>query len=77
MSTVDGKDPTRYQVGLKATLHNPNVSDEAKESARERLDQFQSNSGSTGRGASGAGGANYDDYTDGHQLNPNQEREFS
>jgi hypothetical protein len=34
-------DPTRVQAGLKATINNPRVSDEAKESARERLEGFE------------------------------------
>ena len=76
MSTIDGKDPTRYQAGLKATWHNPNVSEEAKESARERLDNFQSEFGSTGRSVSGPGGADYDEDENSGQLTSNQEREF-
>ncbi|TRM70339.1 Conidiation protein 6-domain-containing protein [Schizophyllum amplum] len=31
------KNPQRVAAGLKATIHNPRVSDEAKESAAERL----------------------------------------
>ena len=31
------KNPNNVAGGLKATLNNPNVSEEAKESARERL----------------------------------------
>ena len=34
------KDPARVAAGLKATLNNPRVSDEAKESAAERLDEY-------------------------------------
>ncbi|KAM7187360.1 conidiation-specific protein 6 [Rhypophila sp. PSN 637] len=36
----DGKNPNNVAGGLKATLKNPNVSDEAKESAKERLDNM-------------------------------------
>lgn len=32
------KDSTRVAAGLKAAIHNPNVSDEAKERAAERLE---------------------------------------
>ncbi|KAL2219720.1 Conidiation protein 6-domain-containing protein [Thermoascus aurantiacus ATCC 26904] len=35
-----GKEPTRVAGGLKAALRNPRVSDAAKESAREQLDQM-------------------------------------
>ena len=34
---VEGKNPGRVAAGLKASIHNPNVSDEAKQSATERL----------------------------------------
>ncbi|EEY14398.1 Conidiation-specific protein 6 like [Verticillium longisporum] len=34
----DNKNPGNVAGGLKATLNNPNVSDEAKQSAKERLD---------------------------------------
>ncbi|KAH7148867.1 Conidiation protein 6-domain-containing protein [Dactylonectria macrodidyma] len=33
-----GKNPNNVAGGLKAALKNPNVSDEAKESAKQRLD---------------------------------------
>lgn len=33
-----GKDPVRVAAGLKAAIHNPNVSEEAKERAAERLE---------------------------------------
>ncbi|KAK4219749.1 conidiation-specific protein 6 [Rhypophila decipiens] len=36
----EGKNPNNVAGGLKATLKNPNVSDEAKESAKERLDNM-------------------------------------
>ena len=32
-----GKDPNRVAAGLKAAVHNPRVSEEAKESATQRL----------------------------------------
>ncbi|THY36890.1 hypothetical protein D6D01_00011 [Aureobasidium pullulans] len=35
----DGKDPMRVAAGLKAALHNPNVSDEAKEGVKVHLDE--------------------------------------
>ncbi|KAF8728301.1 hypothetical protein AX14_006805 [Amanita brunnescens Koide BX004] len=37
MSTEPGKDPNRVAAGLKAAVHNPRVSEEAKESATQRL----------------------------------------
>ncbi|KEQ77614.1 hypothetical protein M436DRAFT_37060 [Aureobasidium namibiae CBS 147.97] len=36
----DGKDPMRVAAGLKAALHNPNVSDDTKEHIQERLDDM-------------------------------------
>ncbi|KAG9693525.1 hypothetical protein KCU95_g6448, partial [Aureobasidium melanogenum] len=36
----DGKDPTRVAAGLKAALHNPNVSDDTKDHLKERLDDM-------------------------------------
>lgn len=40
-STSDqDKNPNNVAGGLKATLKNPNVSDEAKQSAEERLGQL-------------------------------------
>lgn len=35
---TDHKNPERVAAGLKAAMHNPNVSEEAKERAAERLD---------------------------------------
>ncbi|KAM6501070.1 Conidiation protein 6 domain containing protein [Amanita muscaria] len=35
-----GKNPSRIAAGLKAAVHNPRVSEEAKESATERLQQM-------------------------------------
>ncbi|KAI5827302.1 hypothetical protein K523DRAFT_309646 [Schizophyllum commune Tattone D] len=35
--SVEGKNPGRVAAGLKASIHNPNISDEAKQSASERL----------------------------------------
>ncbi|THU91083.1 hypothetical protein K435DRAFT_909827 [Dendrothele bispora CBS 962.96] len=40
MSFVDGKNPNNVMGGLKATINNPKVSDEAKESAKERLNEM-------------------------------------
>ena len=45
-------DPTRVQAGLKATINNPRVSDEAKESARERLEGFEGDGNDTSKSAS-------------------------
>ncbi|TFK21199.1 hypothetical protein FA15DRAFT_94352 [Coprinopsis marcescibilis] len=39
-SRVHGKNPERVASGLKATIHNPNVSEGAKQRARERLDDL-------------------------------------
>ncbi|KAH8107832.1 hypothetical protein BXZ70DRAFT_912866 [Cristinia sonorae] len=36
----ENKDPTRVAAGLKATIHNPNVSEDAKERAAERLERM-------------------------------------
>ncbi|KAI2625831.1 conidiation-specific protein 6 [Hypoxylon sp. NC1633] len=36
----NGKNPNNVAGGLKATINNPRVSDEAKESAKERLDDM-------------------------------------
>ncbi|KIL68933.1 hypothetical protein M378DRAFT_158083 [Amanita muscaria Koide BX008] len=41
MSANDSKNPNRVAGGYKATLNNPNTSDEAKHSARDRLDEMQ------------------------------------
>jgi hypothetical protein len=35
------KNPDRVAAGLKASIHNPHVSKEAKESAAERLQQLE------------------------------------
>lgn len=35
------KNPGNVAGGLKATMNNPNVSDEAKDNAKERLDQLE------------------------------------
>ncbi|KZT68280.1 hypothetical protein DAEQUDRAFT_712122 [Daedalea quercina L-15889] len=43
---TNGKDPTRVAAGLKAAMHNPNVTDEGRDRAADRLDQIN-----------GAGGA--------------------
>ena len=39
-SSSGDKNPNNVAGGLKATLNNPNTSDEAKESAKERLDNM-------------------------------------
>ncbi|KAH9924467.1 Conidiation protein 6-domain-containing protein [Fomitopsis serialis] len=36
--TTHGKDPTRVAAGLKAAINNPNVSEEGRERAADRLD---------------------------------------
>ncbi|KAI5246782.1 hypothetical protein E4T43_02415 [Aureobasidium subglaciale] len=40
----DGKDPVRVAAGLKAALHNPNVSDEARENVSHHLADITSTS---------------------------------
>ncbi|KAI4722182.1 hypothetical protein E4T48_01594 [Aureobasidium sp. EXF-10727] len=40
----DSKDPMRVAAGLKAALHNPNVSDEAKENVSHHLADITSSS---------------------------------
>ena len=54
------KNPGNVAGGLKATLNNPNVSQEAKDNAQERLDSLEGGapveevmSGSTGHKTSG------------------------
>ncbi|KAF8065121.1 hypothetical protein FPV67DRAFT_1450931 [Lyophyllum atratum] len=41
MSTSNQKHTSRVAAGLKASLHNPNVSEEAKASAKERLQEVE------------------------------------
>ncbi|KAF8629251.1 hypothetical protein AX17_005830 [Amanita inopinata Kibby_2008] len=41
MSSTESKNPQRVAGGLKATMHNPKTSDEAKHSAHERLQQLE------------------------------------
>ncbi|KIP08301.1 hypothetical protein PHLGIDRAFT_127122 [Phlebiopsis gigantea 11061_1 CR5-6] len=40
MSSTEHKNPERVAAGLKAAIHNPNVSEEAKERAADRLDHI-------------------------------------
>ncbi|KAI0915819.1 hypothetical protein AcW1_003685 [Taiwanofungus camphoratus] len=40
MATYEGKNPNRVAAGLKASLQNPNVSEEAKERAADRLESL-------------------------------------
>ncbi|KAL1748489.1 hypothetical protein HDZ31DRAFT_60227 [Schizophyllum fasciatum] len=40
MSASEGKNPARVAGGLKATLNNPTISDDVKQSASERLDSM-------------------------------------
>lgn len=47
---LDEKDQTRVAAGLKAAVHNPNVSEEAKEAATERLHEMGAGSDSTSKG---------------------------
>lgn len=54
VSTTDNKNPERVAAGLKAAMHNPNVSEEAKEHAAERLEQMGSASESRRTGGSGS-----------------------
>lgn len=37
---ADNKNPERVAAGLKAAIHNPNVSEEAKERAADRLEHM-------------------------------------
>ena len=55
----------RVAAGLKAAIHNPNVSDAARERAQERLEQFgaASETGDNSTYAAGATDAN------GHEVN--------
>ncbi|KAF8626856.1 hypothetical protein AX15_004676 [Amanita polypyramis BW_CC] len=41
MSSTESKNPNRVAGGYKATMANPNTSDEAKQSARERLEEME------------------------------------
>lgn len=41
-----GKDETRVAAGLKATIKNPRTSEEAKDSAQERLQDIQADESS-------------------------------
>ncbi|KAJ3515264.1 hypothetical protein NMY22_g14495 [Coprinellus aureogranulatus] len=45
MSGSHTKDPTRVMSGLKASIHNPGVSEEAKDHARQRLADLGDKSG--------------------------------
>jgi len=48
LSILGSKNPGNVAGGLKATLHNDRVSDEAKQSAQERLERMGGpNQGST------------------------------
>ncbi|MCJ1378318.1 hypothetical protein MMC17_001415 [Xylographa soralifera] len=38
VNSIEGKKPNNVAGGLKAAIANPNVSQEAKDSAKERLD---------------------------------------
>lgn len=40
MSASEGKNSNRVAGGLKATLHNPKIGDDVKQSAAERLDEM-------------------------------------
>ncbi|PSR72176.1 hypothetical protein PHLCEN_2v11968 [Hermanssonia centrifuga] len=48
---TENKNPERVAAGLKAAIHNPNVSEEAKERAEDRLEQMGAG---TGRSRSGS-----------------------
>lgn len=45
-SCID-KDPVRVAAGLKASIHNPNVSEEAKERAVDKLEHMGAERGTT------------------------------
>ncbi|RPB01153.1 hypothetical protein L873DRAFT_1677896 [Choiromyces venosus 120613-1] len=38
---IEGKNPGNVAGGYKASLHNPNVSEEAKERAQEKLEKLE------------------------------------
>lgn len=46
--SLEQKDPIRVAAGLKAAIHNPNVSEEAKSSANERLHEMGTDSETKG-----------------------------
>jgi hypothetical protein len=76
---TEGKNPEYVARGLKAALHNGGVSDEAKESAAERLQEmgvdvpeYESSSGDII--AEEESVSNDTDTAKGATLNPNQER---
>ncbi|KAI0082028.1 hypothetical protein K474DRAFT_1694711 [Panus rudis PR-1116 ss-1] len=58
------KDPNRVAAGLKATIHNPNVSEEAKERAAERLEHI----GASEDVGSRNHGSSYSDHDTNRQL---------
>lgn len=45
LSLVSEQHATRVAAGLKAAIHNPNVSEEARERAAERLESMESGNG--------------------------------
>ena len=49
-SSIGEKDTTRVAAGLRAAIHNPNVSEEAKERAADRLDNLGERSGGIAQG---------------------------
>ncbi|TFK67638.1 hypothetical protein BDN72DRAFT_960877 [Pluteus cervinus] len=51
MSSSAGKNPSNVAGGLKAAIHNPNVSEEAKESAKARLEEMGTGVESTTSGS--------------------------
>ncbi|KAH9830723.1 uncharacterized protein C8Q71DRAFT_319797 [Rhodofomes roseus] len=50
MTSTEGKNPTRVAAGLKAAIHNPNVSEEARDRAADRLEDISGNGGGHGNG---------------------------
>ncbi|OSC97077.1 hypothetical protein PYCCODRAFT_1455092 [Trametes coccinea BRFM310] len=68
---MSGHDEKRVAAGLKAAVHNPNVSEEAKERAQERLQHMGTSAEETGRSRGNAGGGHAVGSTDqaGHETN--------
>ncbi|KAI0360832.1 FAD/NAD(P)-binding domain-containing protein [Trametes cingulata] len=54
---MSGHDEKRVAAGLKAAIHNPNVSEEAKERAQERLENMGASVDTGSRGGNNNGGS--------------------
>ncbi|KAH9486270.1 UPF0654 protein C22G7.11c [Psilocybe cubensis] len=74
MAGTNDKNQDYVTRGLKAAIHNDNVSDEAKKNAAQRLKNMGSEVPSDfSSGGGRSGGTNFDDS---RSLNPNQERGY-